>query len=52
MGLHPNREAKHIGSEEIEKMIDMLLSEEGAPHPLVLAIIAIALTAICFGCGM
>ena len=30
-------------------MFGMFLSEEGAPHPLVMAIIAIALAALCFG---
>ena len=30
-------------------MLDMFLSEEGAPHPLVMAIIAISLTVMCFG---
>jgi len=30
-------------------MLSMLLSEEGAPHPLVIAIIAIALSALLFG---
>lgn len=35
--------------DEGKEMFGMFLSEEGAPHPLVMAIIAIALAVLCFG---
>ena len=40
---------KQSKKEEEQEMFGMFLSEEGAPHPLVMAIIAIALAALCFG---
>lgn len=34
---------------EETKMFGMFFSDEGAPHPLVMAIIAIAFAVLCFG---
>lgn len=33
-------------------MNELMFREDGMPHPLVLALIAIVLTMLCFGCGM